>query len=237
MVNLGRIEGGSVFACTVWSTENINRRFILPENKKPLVGDSIIFNNGELRSIIAVDGEEITCGEVIADFRGKDGVYLMKVFKGQPVVSGEVTKTPITFQYSNGRTDVFDIEAQNGSGEGGGKSYTHALFFYADVSAPGIVSQVLVASATISLPTKEPVTLESFRAMLEAAGDAVYLPASGMVQILPESAGGDVSKSTVIPVMFVTASGVMFVPTVVNGELMTQITYEEYGVTLTDSVM
>ena len=72
-VNLGRVQGGGIFYSTASSGTSIAKSTITPTSIVPLVGDSVVFPNGDLREITAVSGENITCGSVAANFKGDKG--------------------------------------------------------------------------------------------------------------------------------------------------------------------
>lgn len=72
-VNLGRVQGGSIFYSTASSATSITKSTLTPTGLAPLVGDSIVFPNGDLRKITAVSGDNITCSSVAANFKGDKG--------------------------------------------------------------------------------------------------------------------------------------------------------------------
>ena len=73
ITNLGRVQGGSVFYTTAASETSINKSTLTPTNITPLVGDSILFANGDIRQIITVTDNTITCGSVITNLKGEQG--------------------------------------------------------------------------------------------------------------------------------------------------------------------
>lgn len=72
-VNLGRVQGGGIFYSTASSGTSIAKSTLTPADLTPLVGDTVMFSNGDLRKITAVSGDNITCGSVAANFKGDKG--------------------------------------------------------------------------------------------------------------------------------------------------------------------
>lgn len=72
-VNLGRVQGGGIFYSTASSGTSIAKSTISPTGLVPLVGDCVMFPNGDLRKITAVGSTNITCGSVSANFKGDKG--------------------------------------------------------------------------------------------------------------------------------------------------------------------
>lgn len=72
-VNLGRVQGGGIFYSTASSGTSITKSTLTPTGLVPLVGDSVVFSNGDLRKITAVSGDNVTCGAVAASFKGQKG--------------------------------------------------------------------------------------------------------------------------------------------------------------------
>lgn len=71
--NLGRVQGAGVFTTTAASGTSISSSTISPTNISPLVGDSVIFPNGDVRNVTAVSGGTITCGDVVTNIKGESG--------------------------------------------------------------------------------------------------------------------------------------------------------------------
>ena len=71
--NLGRVQGAEMFTTTAASGTSISLSAISPTNISPLVGDSVIFPNGDVRSVTAVSGGTITCGGVVTNIKGETG--------------------------------------------------------------------------------------------------------------------------------------------------------------------
>lgn len=71
--NLGRVQGAGVFTTTAASGTSISSSTISPTNISPLVGDSVIFPNGDVRNVTAVSGGAITCGNVVTNIKGESG--------------------------------------------------------------------------------------------------------------------------------------------------------------------
>ena len=72
-VNLGRVQGGGIFYSTASSGTSIAKSTLTPTGLVPLVGDCVVFPNGDLRKITAVSGTNVTCGNVAANFKGDKG--------------------------------------------------------------------------------------------------------------------------------------------------------------------
>ena len=71
--NLGRVRGAGIFFSSVTSATSIATSSITPTNISPLVGDSILFNNGDIRTVTAINSTTITCGSVQANIKGATG--------------------------------------------------------------------------------------------------------------------------------------------------------------------
>ena len=71
--NLGRVQGAGMFTTTAASGTSISSDTISPTNISPLVGDSVIFPNGDVRNVTAVSGGTITCGDVVTNIKGETG--------------------------------------------------------------------------------------------------------------------------------------------------------------------
>lgn len=72
-INLGRVQGGGIFYSTASSGTSIAKSTLTPMGLVPLVGDCVVFPNGDLRKITAVSGTNVTCGSVSANFKGDKG--------------------------------------------------------------------------------------------------------------------------------------------------------------------
>ena len=72
-VNLGRVQGGGIFYSTASSGTSIAKSTLTPTGLVPLVGDCVVFPNGDLRKITAVSGTNVICGSVVANFKGDKG--------------------------------------------------------------------------------------------------------------------------------------------------------------------
>lgn len=72
-VNLGRVQGGGIFYSTASSGTSIAKSTLTPTGLVPLVGDCVVFSNGDLRKITAVSSTNVTCGGVSANFKGDKG--------------------------------------------------------------------------------------------------------------------------------------------------------------------
>lgn len=74
MLNLGRVQGGGIFYSTASSGTSIAKSTLTPTGLVPLVGDCVVFANGDLRKIAAVNDNAVTCGKVEANIHGQNGV-------------------------------------------------------------------------------------------------------------------------------------------------------------------
>lgn len=91
-VNLGRVQGGGIFYSTASSGTSIAKSTLTPTGLAPLVGDCVVFPNGDLRKITAVSGTNVTCGSVSANFKGD---------KGDTGTTSSIVKTAAEWQSQN----------------------------------------------------------------------------------------------------------------------------------------
>ena len=66
-------QGKSVFYSTAPSGTSIGAPSLMTDTISPLVGDIMIFSNGDIRAVTAVDFDLITCGNVLASIEGPKG--------------------------------------------------------------------------------------------------------------------------------------------------------------------
>ena len=106
-VNLGRVQGGGIFYSTASSATSITKSTLTPTGLAPLVGDSVVFPNGDLRKITAVSGDNITCGSVAANFKGD---------KGDTGTTSSIVKTAAEWESQNPvlGAGVFGYDSTNG---------------------------------------------------------------------------------------------------------------------------
>lgn len=71
-VNLGRVQGGGIFYSTAGSGASIARNTLYPQGLIPLVGDTVLFSNGDFRTITSSNSSTVTCGDVVANIRGNE---------------------------------------------------------------------------------------------------------------------------------------------------------------------
>lgn len=71
--NLGRVQGAGFFYTTASSGTSVALSTITPKNIKPLAGDCVIFPNGDVRKVTSVSSTTVTCGSVVASFKGEQG--------------------------------------------------------------------------------------------------------------------------------------------------------------------
>lgn len=124
-VNLGRVQGGGIFYSTASSATSITKSTLTPTGLAPLVGDSVVFPNGDLRKITAVSGDNITCGSVAANFKGD---------KGDTGTTSSIVKTAAEWESQNIvlGAGVFGYDSTNGITKiGDGSTPWKALPFFA----------------------------------------------------------------------------------------------------------
>ena len=73
VTNLGRVQGAGFFYTTASSGTSVALSTITPTSITPLVGDCIVFPNGDERKVTAVTTSTITCGSVVACLKGAKG--------------------------------------------------------------------------------------------------------------------------------------------------------------------
>lgn len=89
--NLGRVQGAGFFFSTAVSSTSADMATISPSTIKPVYGDNIIFANGDIRNITAVSDTAVTCGGVVANLQGPDGVHIISsVLQGQDADGGNI---------------------------------------------------------------------------------------------------------------------------------------------------
>ena len=66
-------QGKSVFYSTAASGTTISAQSLMTDTISPLVGDIVIFPNGDIRAITAIDFDVFTCGAVLASIKGPKG--------------------------------------------------------------------------------------------------------------------------------------------------------------------
>lgn len=106
-VNLGRVQGGGIFYSTASSGTSIAKSTLTPTGLVPLVGDCVVFPNGDLRKITAVSGTNVTCGSVSANFKGD---------KGDTGTTSSIVKTAAEWESQNPvlGAGVFGYDSTNG---------------------------------------------------------------------------------------------------------------------------
>ena len=77
-INLGRVQGAGIFYSTASSGTSVAKSTLAPNGIVPLVGDSILFPNGDLRKITAVSGTNVTCGNVETNFKERPSNVLQE---------------------------------------------------------------------------------------------------------------------------------------------------------------
>lgn len=72
-VNLGRVQGAGIFYSSAASGTGVALSTVTPTSVKPLAGDTIVFSNGDLRTVTGISGTTITCGEIVGSIKGTNG--------------------------------------------------------------------------------------------------------------------------------------------------------------------
>ena len=72
-VNLGRVQGAGVFYSSAASGTGVELGTVTPTSVKPLAGDTIVFSNGDLRTVTGISGTAVTCGEIVGSIKGTNG--------------------------------------------------------------------------------------------------------------------------------------------------------------------
>lgn len=71
--NLGRVQGAGFFYSSAASSTSVALSTITPSNITPLVGDSVEFSNGDVRTVQSVSASTVTLGAAVANFKGPQG--------------------------------------------------------------------------------------------------------------------------------------------------------------------
>ena len=72
-INLGRVQGAGFFYSVSASNTWAPLTSIYPRNIKPLVGDMVVFPNGDVRIVTGVTSTTVTCGGLQMSLKGEDG--------------------------------------------------------------------------------------------------------------------------------------------------------------------
>lgn len=112
--NLGRVQGAGMFTTTAASGTSISLSAISPTNIAPLVGDSVIFPNGDVRNVTAVSGTTITCGDVVTNIKGETGVGISAITVAGSSTVGGYSRTRLNIAYTDGTSDEIIVIVQNG---------------------------------------------------------------------------------------------------------------------------
>ena len=118
LTKLGRVQGGSVFTASIQSTNSVAIANVQPADITPMVGDSILFIDGDIRQIINVSASLITCGDIIAKITGASAGF------GSPIatVDNGVGTPEVTVTASGENTaKVFNFAFKNIKGDKGDK--------------------------------------------------------------------------------------------------------------------
>lgn len=91
--NLGRVQGGSIFYSSASSSTSVLKTTLTPTNLVPLLGDIVLFSNGDIRNITAIDSTTITLGSVVASIKGLQGPQGPAGPAGATFSYDEATKT------------------------------------------------------------------------------------------------------------------------------------------------
>ena len=90
-------QGVSVFYSTATSGTSVELSTITPASLSPLVGDRIMFSNGDLREVTAVSSSTVSCGSVLANFKGDKGDTGAQGEKGEKGEKGDAGSNGVTF--------------------------------------------------------------------------------------------------------------------------------------------
>lgn len=124
-VNLGRVQGGSIFFSTASSGTSIAKSTLTPTGLIPLIGDCVVFPNGDLRIITSVSDMNVTCGSVAASIKGKNGingrsVYFVNADIMTDTSEGQIAKANVVDFDENGYVEGSIFIGQNGYFADGG---------------------------------------------------------------------------------------------------------------------
>ena len=108
--NLGRVQGTSIFISTAESSTSADISSLAIDSIRPLKDDGVLFGNGDIRRIVSISDETITCSEVISKVKGPvgskgadgaNGVGITSITpNGQDAAGGNIYKITLT----NGET-------------------------------------------------------------------------------------------------------------------------------------
>lgn len=115
--------------------------------------------------------------------KGDDGVGIKTIISGTPVITEEKTTTPITVTLTDETTQNFNVEAQNGSGDGTGtKKYFHQILLaYWDQNlyiGLVVISEIAKFTSAASLKPIMPVEMYYVCSTGSAEGTLTKLPMS-----------------------------------------------------------
>ena len=71
--NLGRVQGAGFFYSSANSATTVALNTIMPNNVSPLVGDTVVFSNGDIRQVQAIDSTNVSLGAATGSFQGPQG--------------------------------------------------------------------------------------------------------------------------------------------------------------------
>ena len=98
-IYLGRVRGTGMYTTAQESTSEknitIQKALVSPTAFPPVVGDAIIFANGDVREVISTDDLFVFCGEAKANFKGEKGDQPTHYWQGSvlTVTSGSGTSS------------------------------------------------------------------------------------------------------------------------------------------------
>ena len=109
-LNLGRVQGVSIFYSLADYNQNLLLNQILPNDITPLAGDYILFSNGNVHQITQVSANSVTCGDKLFSLKGEKGFGLANVEQTQSTQSGGTNL--VKFFLHDGSS--VDVQIKNG---------------------------------------------------------------------------------------------------------------------------
>lgn len=105
-LNLGRVQGVSIFYSQTDYNQNILLNQILPNDIKPVAGDYILFSNGNIHQITQVSADSLSCGAKLFSLKGEKGFGLASVEQTQSSAQSGGTNIVRFFLHDGSAVDV-----------------------------------------------------------------------------------------------------------------------------------